>query len=294
MVPSMKWLLVAAVIVAAFGLAANGHAQETPPFLGDADCNDVVASIDAAVTLQYGASLSSSVPCPASADASTDESINAVDANLMLQMSAGLIAGIVHESLAIEPAGACDAEQTSCTFDSGDEFVVSVSLHSLPRGGTYVGLQTQVIIEGLTYRATQDSADEITWPDAQFRVRFPGADPLTELAVVEHAGMTSAIPPFPNSSFVGTLVTITLVCPEQPGTHTIALGSFELTEARMHANTLGSGVLALPASGASSDTRMIYSSQVVGRMDADHNRNGTIEPREADLPVSQTLTINCV
>lgn len=266
----MKWLVVAAVIAAALGLAANGHAQETPPLLGDADCDDVVASTDATITLQYSASLSSSVPCPASADASMDQSIDAVDANLMLQMAAELIAGIVHESMAIEPAGACDAEQTSCTFDAGADFNVSVVLRSLPRGGNYVAFQTQVFTGGLMYRATQDSADEIVWPDGVFLLRTSG-----RRGEINHGAATAYLPPFPDSSFAGPLVTMTLVCPEEPGTHIIALGSYEPND-----NSLGTGVLAFPASGQSMDTRMIYHSQVIGRMDG--------------LPVSQTLTINCV
>ncbi|MEX2158584.1 MAG: hypothetical protein WEB04_04200 [Dehalococcoidia bacterium] len=290
----MKWLVVAAVVAAALGLAANGHAQETPPFLGDADCNDVVASIDAAITLQYGASLSSSVPCPESADATLDDRIDSRDASLMLQMSAGLIAGIVHETMAVEPTGACDVEQTSCTFDAGAEFNVSVVLHSLPRGGTYVAFQTQIFPGGLIYRPTQDSADEIVWPDAAFLVRSPGVTPF-KVTEINHGAATSPVPPYPDSSFDGPLVTVTLVCPEQTGAHTIALGSYEPSDVlESFSNTLGSGVLALPASGASWATRMIYSSQVVGRIAVDGNQDGIFEPHETDLPVSQTLTINCV
>ena len=267
----MKWLVVAAVLAAALGFAANGRAQETPPFLGDADCDDVVASIDAAITLQYGATLSTSVPCPTSADASMDQRIDALDASLMLQMTAGLIAGIVHETMAVEPAGACDAEQTSCTFDAGSEFQVSIVLHSLPRGGTYVAFQTEIYTT-LEYRPTQDAADEILWPDADLLVRFPGTDD-PDSGRIEHGAISSAMPPYPDSSFVGPLVTVTLACPAQTGTHTIALASYE-----QNGNTLGSGVLALPASGHGE--RMIYHSQVAGRMQG--------------VPVSQTLTINCV
>jgi hypothetical protein len=196
----------------------------------------------------------------------------------MLQMSAGLIAGIVHETIAVEPAEACDAEQTSCTFATSEEFEVSVLLHSLPLGGNYVALQTQVLTDGMMYRATQDIADEIVWPDATFLLRnprTPGVAPVTP-AEINHGAVTAPVPPFPDSSFTGPLVTLTLVCPEEPGTHIIALGSYTPPGI----NSLGSGVLGFPASGQSMDTRMIYHSQVVGRL------NGR--------PVSQTLTIDCV
>jgi len=58
---------------------------------GDADCNGVVNSLDAVLILQQSAGLLASVPCPANADANEDGGVNSLDAALVLQFSAGLI-----------------------------------------------------------------------------------------------------------------------------------------------------------------------------------------------------------
>lgn len=282
----MRWAIVVTMIAAAFLLAAHAGAQDEPPFLGDADCSDVVSSIDAAVTLQYDASLSASVPCPESADASVDDRINAVDATLMLQMSAGLVAGIVHESLAVEPASACDVGMSACTFDAGSEFDVSVVLSSLPRVG-YVGLQTQIYNGRLDYRPTDTAEEEVVWPDGTFFVRSPGISPFPH-GRIAHGASTAALPPYPDSRYNGPLVRVKLACPEEPATYTVALVSYE------PGRGVGSGVLGFPAFEQTYETRMIYQSQVIGRMDIDADLDGRISEYEQDLPVSATLLINCV
>lgn len=58
---------------------------------GDANCDGVANSLDAALVLQYGAGLVSSVRCPAGADANLDGHTNSLDAALILQYSAGLL-----------------------------------------------------------------------------------------------------------------------------------------------------------------------------------------------------------
>jgi hypothetical protein len=60
------------------------------PLLGDADCNGLVNSIDAALILQFVAGLIDSVPCAANADVDGNGSVNSVDAALILQIDAGL------------------------------------------------------------------------------------------------------------------------------------------------------------------------------------------------------------
>jgi alpha-tubulin suppressor-like RCC1 family protein len=62
--------------------------------VGDADCSGVVNSIDAALILQLVAGLVASLPCQDAADANDDGSIDAVDAALVLQFTAGLIPGL--------------------------------------------------------------------------------------------------------------------------------------------------------------------------------------------------------
>jgi hypothetical protein len=58
---------------------------------GDANCNGRVDSIDAALVLQLGAGMISSVGCNALADANDDGRINSIDAALILQYVAGML-----------------------------------------------------------------------------------------------------------------------------------------------------------------------------------------------------------
>jgi len=64
----------------------------TPPALaGDANCDGSINAIDAALILQLTASLLDTLPCPANADVNGDGRADAVDAALILQFTAGLI-----------------------------------------------------------------------------------------------------------------------------------------------------------------------------------------------------------
>jgi alpha-tubulin suppressor-like RCC1 family protein len=58
---------------------------------GDVNCDGTVNSIDAALLLQFGAGLIASLACQDAADVNGDGNINAVDAALILQSDAGLI-----------------------------------------------------------------------------------------------------------------------------------------------------------------------------------------------------------
>ena len=58
---------------------------------GDADCNGMVNSIDAAFVLQLVAGLIGTVPCPLAADTNGSGEIDAIDATLILQIDAGLL-----------------------------------------------------------------------------------------------------------------------------------------------------------------------------------------------------------
>jgi hypothetical protein len=82
--------------VLAFDRDGDGCAdiEEVPclgPTNGDVNCDGAVNSIDAALLLQLDAGLIASLPCPDAADVNGDSSINAVDAALILQYDAGLI-----------------------------------------------------------------------------------------------------------------------------------------------------------------------------------------------------------
>ncbi|MCI0778164.1 MAG: dockerin type I repeat-containing protein, partial [Chloroflexi bacterium] len=59
--------------------------------VGDANCDGTVNALDAALILQFSAGLLNSLPCPMGADANADGTVNALDAALVLQFSAGLL-----------------------------------------------------------------------------------------------------------------------------------------------------------------------------------------------------------
>ena len=58
---------------------------------GDANCDGATNAIDALLVLQLTADLLSVLPCPSNGDISGDTKITSVDAALILQVSAGLI-----------------------------------------------------------------------------------------------------------------------------------------------------------------------------------------------------------
>ncbi len=62
--------------------------------MGDANCNDIVNALDAALILQFGAGLIGTLPCPTGADANADGFVNAIDGTLVLQLTAGLLASL--------------------------------------------------------------------------------------------------------------------------------------------------------------------------------------------------------
>ena len=58
---------------------------------GDVDCNEIVNSIDAALELQFIASLLDALPCDDAADVDGDGLITSIDVALILQYIAGLL-----------------------------------------------------------------------------------------------------------------------------------------------------------------------------------------------------------
>ncbi len=59
---------------------------------GDVDCNGLTNAVDAALILQFVASLIQELPCPQNADMDGDGTVYAIDAVLVLQLTAGLLA----------------------------------------------------------------------------------------------------------------------------------------------------------------------------------------------------------
>lgn len=82
--------------------------EPTPPAggpAGDVNCDHQVTAIDAALILQFGAQLITSLPCQANGDFNHNGVINAVDAALVLQVTAGLISGCLGPSVDCEGPG---------------------------------------------------------------------------------------------------------------------------------------------------------------------------------------------
>ena len=61
---------------------------------GDVSCDGRVNSIDAVLVLQRTAALLAALPCPGAADVNHDSRLDALDAALILQYDAGLLPGL--------------------------------------------------------------------------------------------------------------------------------------------------------------------------------------------------------
>jgi hypothetical protein len=89
-------------VAAANGAGASGYSNVVhgtasglpAPEIGDVDCDGNVNAIDAALVLQLTAGLISSLVCEMNADVNEDGAVNAVDAALILQFDAGLIGSL--------------------------------------------------------------------------------------------------------------------------------------------------------------------------------------------------------
>ena len=64
------------------------------PLPGDVDCDVAANVIDAALILQLAADLLAELPCEDVADVNQDGSANALDATLILQYAAGLLSSL--------------------------------------------------------------------------------------------------------------------------------------------------------------------------------------------------------
>jgi glucose/arabinose dehydrogenase len=73
------------------GPSPTPTATPTPRLVGDVNCDGVVDAIDAALVLQFSAGLILPLPCFGDADVNLDGNIDPIDATLILQYVAGLL-----------------------------------------------------------------------------------------------------------------------------------------------------------------------------------------------------------
>ena len=62
-----------------------------PSRSGDTNCDELTDAIDAALVLQLTAALLDALPCPDGGDVNQDNVTNSIDAALILQFNAGLV-----------------------------------------------------------------------------------------------------------------------------------------------------------------------------------------------------------
>jgi hypothetical protein len=78
-----------------FGGERDGYSSppaSLPENTGDVDCTGVTTSVDAALVLQLSAALMQSLPCEGAADMNGDDRVGALDAAIILQVTAGFFA----------------------------------------------------------------------------------------------------------------------------------------------------------------------------------------------------------
>lgn len=126
--------------------------------LGDASCDSAVDAIDAALILQFSAGLLSNLPCPGGGDVNGDGEVTSIDAALVLQFTAGLLS-----SLRLSP-GAERSVGVSLT-----EFVVEPSVASISAGTVTFNVSNDgAIFHNLLVVATDLPPDGLPTNDATF------------------------------------------------------------------------------------------------------------------------------
>ena len=89
---------------------------------GDVDCNDTVNTIDAALVLQYDAGFLASLVCQQIGDINGDGRVNSIDASFILQYAAGLIDQLPPERAFVGTVVTVHGRETDClALDTGQD-----------------------------------------------------------------------------------------------------------------------------------------------------------------------------
>jgi hypothetical protein len=189
------------------GLAPKTVGQRTLPSIGTVDVTDVleVNCLEALSTYTPTPNGPTFTPTPA-------PSLPEGDPGMDLNITAG---------------GVCDlpAKPLKCSVLAGESFTLSVVANDRPFLG-YIGVQVRLGRGALTYKATPSLIDEWVWPDCALPVRLApatGGD-------LTFACPTELLPPFPTSTYEGTLMDIQLTCPPAVGSHTIDLQPYSASQ----------------------------------------------------------------
>ena len=106
----------------------------------------------------------------------------------------------------------CDSADapTECQLDPGTSFTLAVDVVSFPDPG-YIGIQTYIDYGQLVYTPTDQADPEIVWPDGNgFQLRGQ-----TCPTCVNHGATSAMVPPFPTSTFTGTVLELSMACSDE-------------------------------------------------------------------------------
>ena len=184
-------------------------------------------------------------------------------------------------ALSVTSAGSeCDApsEPISCSVPGGSTFTLAVAVIEAPVGG-YVGWQTELFYDSLIYQPDA-VGDEIVWPESALPLRFPAVPGGERL--VSHGDVSATMPPFPASSYLGSIVEVAFVCLPATQNVTVALMPYDAAE-----RPLGTGFRAAAADGGIGDT---VAAKPVGTVFLDLPGSTMAE----DVNVADSLIIECL
>ena len=147
--------------------APNRGFYSTAQQLGDASCDSVVDSIDAALVLQFDARLIPELGCREVSDVDNNGTIGSIDAALILQLDAGLISVLPGE--ARDAIAAVTREMMESGIPEEQISLSSVSAETWPDGCLGLGrpgeVCTEALVPGYRIRLAVDNKGFTPGPD---------------------------------------------------------------------------------------------------------------------------------